>query len=143
MARTKRLLALALALGALVLMGSVFAQNDRLNIGAGAEITTLDPRIATDVPSFERIAVIMEPLVVFGKDLSLEPRLATEWAFAEDGSSLTFKLREGVKFHDGRPFTSADVKDTFEWVLDRERRQNRPSTPPSRASTRPTTTRSS
>ncbi len=127
MARTKRLLALALALGALVLMGSVFAQNDRLNIGAGAEITTLDPRIATDVPSFERIAVIMEPLVVFGKDLGLEARLATEWAFADDGSTLTFKLREGVTFHDGSPFTSADVKDTFEWVLNPENgAQNRP-----------------
>lgn len=127
MARSFRFLALALALGALLLTGNVFAQNDRLNIGAGAEITTLDPRIATDVPSFERIAVIMEPLVVFGRDLGLEPRLATDWAFAEDGSSLTFWLREGVRFHDGRPFTSADVKGTFEWVLDADNgAQNRP-----------------
>lgn len=122
----KRTLALALALGTL-LAGSAFAQNDRLNIGAGAEITTLDPRLATDVPSFERIGVIMEPLVVFGLDLSLEPRLATSWELAEDGMALSFVLREGVKFHDGRSFTSADVKYTFEWVLDPEHgAQNRP-----------------
>ncbi len=108
-------------------LGTSLAQNDTLVIGTGAEITTLDPRIATDVPSFERIAVIMEPLVVFSRDLDLEPRLATSWEFAEDGSSLTFTLRDDVTFHDGSPFTSADVKHTFEWVLDPENgAQNRP-----------------
>ena len=128
MFRPKSLLAFALVVGTLLLAGTAFAQgNDRIIIGAGAEITTLDPRLATDVPSFERIAVILEPLVVFGYDLGLQPRLATEWEFAEDGSSLTFKLREGVTFHDGKPFTSADVKYTFEWVLDPEHgAQNRP-----------------
>ncbi len=127
MSRFKNFAILAIAVGVLLVSGSVFAQNDRVIIGVGAEITTLDPRIATDVPSFERIAVLMEPLVVFGSDLGLEPRLATSWVFAEDGSSLTFFLRDGVKFHDGTPFTSADVKDTFEWVLDEKNgAQNRP-----------------
>src|SRR5690625_371463 len=112
---------------ALLGLGTSRAQNDTLVIGTGAEITTLDPRIATDVPSFERIAVIMEPLVVFSRDLDLEPRLATSWEFAEDGSSLTFTLRDDVTFHDGSPFTSADVKHTFEWALDPENgAQNRP-----------------
>lgn len=127
MNRLKNLVLLTLAASLLLISGNAFAQNDRVIIGAGAEITTLDPRIATDVPSFERIAVMMEPLVVFGTDLGLEPRLATSWEFAEDGSSLTFFLREGVKFHDGSAFTSADVKDTFLWVLDEQNgAQNRP-----------------
>src|SRR5690625_1538589 len=125
----KRLTMLALAAGALFVSSSAFAQddNDRLIIGAGAEITTLDPRLATDVPSFERIGVIMEPLVVYDHALSLIPRLATDWDFSDDGLTLTFNLRDDVTFHDGSDFTSADVKDTFEWVLDEEHgAQNRP-----------------
>ena len=123
-----RMLLTALAF-AVALFGAsnAMAQSGQITIGAGAEISSLDPRIATDVPSFERIGVMMEPLVVFGHDLNLEPRLATEWEFAEDGSSLTFSLRDDVTFHDGSPFTSADVKYTFEWVLDPENgAQNRP-----------------
>ena len=44
------------------------------------------------------------------------PDLATEWKWSEDGTRLTFKLREGVKWHDGKPFTSADVKCTWDMV---------------------------
>ena len=44
------------------------------------------------------------------------PDLATEWKWNEDGTKLTFKLREGVKWHDGKPFTSADVKCTWDMV---------------------------
>lgn len=108
-------------------LGVVGAQNDRLIIGSGAEISSLDPRIATDVPSFERINVMMEPLVVYNTDLSLEPRLATEWSFSEDGLAITFNLRDDVTFHHGRDFTSEDVSYTFEWVLDEENAaRNRP-----------------
>src|SRR5690625_6820308 len=112
----KRLTMLALAAGALLVSGSVFAQddNDRLIIGAGAEITTLDPRLATDVPSFERIGVIMEPLVVYDYGLSLAPRLATDWTFSDDGLTLTFNLRDDVTFHAGSAFTRADVTDTLQ-----------------------------
>ena len=42
------------------------------------------------------------------------PDLATKWTWSEDGKTLTFALREGVKWHDGKPFTAADVKCTFE-----------------------------
>jgi len=44
------------------------------------------------------------------------PELATDWTVSEDGLSYTFRLREGVRFHDGKPFTSADVKATFDLV---------------------------
>ena len=102
----------------LVAFGVVQAQNDRLIIGATAEVSGFDPRIATDVPSFERINVIMEPLVVFDRGLGLQPRLATGWELADDLSTITFSLREGVTWHDGSPFTAADVRFTFETVLD-------------------------
>src|SRR5205823_9372714 len=50
---------------------------------------------------------------------SIVPDLATEWSWNEDGTALTFKLREGVKWHDGKPFTAADVKCTVDLLLDK------------------------
>src|SRR4051794_1906855 len=47
----------------------------------------------------------------------IEPELAESWSWNPDYSRLTFKLRQGVKWHDGKPFTSADVKCTWDLVL--------------------------
>ncbi len=48
---------------------------------------------------------------------SIVPDLAESWSSSEDGTELTFKLRQGVKWHDGQPFTAADVKCTFDLLL--------------------------
>src|ERR1700686_1293131 len=48
---------------------------------------------------------------------SIVPDLALSWAWNEDGTELTFKLRHGVKWHDGKPFTAADVKCTWDLLL--------------------------
>jgi peptide/nickel transport system substrate-binding protein len=45
---------------------------------------------------------------------SIVPDLATSWSWSEDGTELSFKLREGVKWHDGKPFAAADVKCTYD-----------------------------
>ena len=45
---------------------------------------------------------------------SIVPDLATSWSWSEDGTQLTFPLRQGVKWHDGRPFTANDVKCTWD-----------------------------
>ena len=45
---------------------------------------------------------------------TIVPDLAESWSWSEDGTRLTFKLRDGVKWHDGKPFTSADVKCTWD-----------------------------
>src|SRR6202042_3235401 len=45
---------------------------------------------------------------------SIVPDLATSWSWNPDYTELTFKLRDGVKWHDGQPFTAADVKCTFD-----------------------------
>jgi peptide/nickel transport system substrate-binding protein len=43
--------------------------------------------------------------------------LATSWSWSEDGTELTFPLRQGVKWHDGKPFTAADVKCTWDLLM--------------------------
>src|SRR6266481_4959027 len=50
---------------------------------------------------------------------SIVPELATSWSLSEDGTELSFKLRQGVKWHDGKPFTAADVKCTWDLLMDR------------------------
>ncbi len=47
---------------------------------------------------------------------TVQPELATSWTWSDDKKALTFKLREGVKWHDGKPFTAADVKCTFDML---------------------------
>jgi peptide/nickel transport system substrate-binding protein len=48
---------------------------------------------------------------------SIIPDLATSWSWSEDGTELSFKLRQGVKWHDGKPFSAEDVRCTFELLL--------------------------
>ncbi len=50
---------------------------------------------------------------------TIEPELATSWAWSKDNLALTFKLRQGVKWHDGKPFTAKDVKCTFDLLQDK------------------------
>jgi peptide/nickel transport system substrate-binding protein len=49
---------------------------------------------------------------------SIVPDLATSWSWDEDGTGLTFQLRQGVKWHDGKPFTAADVKCTWDLLME-------------------------
>ena len=68
---------------------------------------------------------IFNNLVMFKQDVpqtslqSIVPDLATGWSWNEDGTELTFKLRESVKWHDGKPFTANDVKCTWDMLLGR------------------------
>jgi len=68
---------------------------------------------------------VMNNLVMYKQDVpqnslqSIVPDLAASWAWGEDGTELTFKLRPGVKWHDGKPFTAADVKCTWDLLLDK------------------------
>ena len=50
---------------------------------------------------------------------TIVPDLATSWSWSDDRKDLTFKLREGVKWHDGQPFTAADVKCTWDMLQEK------------------------
>ena len=83
----------------------------RLIVAADSEPKNLNPAIVASNGVFFIASKVIEPLAEAsfdGKD-GLSPRLATNWEGSDDGLSVTFKLREGVKWHDGKPFTSADV----------------------------------
>ena len=66
---------------------------------------------------------VFNNLVIFKQDEKqnrpefIEPELAESWSWDEDHTRLTFKLRQGVKWHDGKPFTAADVKCTWEMLI--------------------------
>src|SRR6516165_3768897 len=49
---------------------------------------------------------------------SIVPDLATSWSWSEDGTELSLPLRQGVKWHDGKPFTAQDVKCTWDLLMD-------------------------
>src|SRR5215510_3379422 len=66
---------------------------------------------------------IFNNLVMYKQDVaqnslqSIVPDLASSWSWSEDKTELTFKLRQGVKWHDGKPFTANDVKCTFDLLM--------------------------
>ena len=66
---------------------------------------------------------VFNNLVIYKQDVAqnsidtIVPDLAESWAWSSDKKSLSFKLRQGVKWHDGKPFTSTDVKCTFDMLM--------------------------
>ncbi len=83
----------------------------RLVVAAESEPRNLNPAIVASNAVFHIAAKVIEPLaeMSYTGNGGLEPRLATAWSGSSDGRSITFTLREGVSWHDGKPFTSADV----------------------------------
>src|SRR5262245_14838148 len=56
---------------------------------------------------------------------SVIPALAASWSWSEDGKDLTFKLRDGIKWHDGKPFSAEDVKCTFDLLTNKAKEKLR------------------
>ncbi len=92
-----------------------------LEIGADNGPTGLDPHLITAFPSFMVVnGNIYEGLTAIDKDLKIIPSLAESWTVSEDGKTYTFKLRSGVKFHDGSPMEAADVVASVKRLLSKD-----------------------
>lgn len=82
----------------------------RLVIAADSEPRQLNPAIVASNGVFFIASKVIEPLAEASYEAGgLKPLLATKWEGSDDGLSITFTLREGVSWHDGKPFTSEDV----------------------------------
>ncbi|MFZ0610623.1 MAG: ABC transporter substrate-binding protein [Desulfobacterales bacterium] len=87
--------------------------------GRGGDSVSLDLAQATDGESIKAGIQMLENLVIFDKQsMDVVPQLAESWKVSDDGLTWTFKLRKGVKFHDGEPFNAQAVYDSFARVID-------------------------
>src|SRR5262249_15420853 len=86
--------------------------------------TMLNPHLSIGDKDLNASHISYEPLASFDKDGKLVPILAAEvpsldnGGVAKDGLSVTWKLKQGIKWSDGEPFTADDVKFTFEFLSD-------------------------
>ena len=91
-----------------------------LKVATTANITTWDPVKSFSTEAFY-LANLYEPLLWInapGAEEPYTPALATEWSVSEDGLTWTFKIREGVTFHDGEPLTADAVVQSIEAAKD-------------------------
>ncbi len=95
-------------------------EGDWLIYHLGAEPGTLNPITATD--AYEGIVNggnVYETLIKRDNDtLELKPLLAESWTISEDKLTYTFKIKKGVKWHDGVPFTAADIVFSYKTIMD-------------------------
>lgn len=107
------LLGMAVALVATMAIDtSALAQGKTLRWGAGREIASLDPYSYGDTFTLAVLNHVYEGLVRYTGDLQIEPALAESWETLSP-TVWRFKLRKGVKFHNGDPFTADDVLASF------------------------------
>ena len=95
-----------------------------LRLGQIAPAGGLEPVHVVDPGGITQLAICGEYLCVNGPDFILRPSLATSWSPNRDGSVWTFKIRDGVSFHHGKPLTAADVAATFERLADPDGESN-------------------
>ncbi len=102
----------------LALAGSAWAQGGALRVGLPTVSSTLDPATALDGPVSVIARQMFDTLVQYrevGSDI--EPGLATQWSVSRDGLTWTFRLRDGVRFHDGTVLTAQHVVESLDRVI--------------------------
>jgi len=110
-------------------MGKVKGQIDTANtkrggqiiVAAGGDVTAFNPVTEGNIVTNSLMPLLFDGLVFPDPDTLLPtPNLATAWDISLDGKTYTFTLRQGVKWHDGQPFTADDVKFAYELYMNAE-----------------------
>jgi peptide/nickel transport system substrate-binding protein len=89
-----------------------------LRVGVGTSLTRLDPLMTSIGEDYIYDNLVFNGLTRMAEDQSIQPDLAERWTFSTDLKTWTFKLRRGVRFHDGTEMSSADVVALFQRLLD-------------------------
>lgn len=89
-----------------------------LRVGWSSEPDTMNPLTTYSTEAQEVLQLVYDKLTEYDSSLKPEPGLAKSFEYSSDGLSITYDLRDGVKWQDGQPFTSADVKFTFDLIHD-------------------------
>ena len=90
-----------------------------LNVALHGEIDTIDPHQSVTIVGVQVYQNIVESLVTPNANLdTMLPQLATDWTVSDDGLTYTFNLRQGVTFHNGKPFSADDVIFSYNRIVD-------------------------
>ncbi len=111
-------LALATALTSTAVV--VPLQAAELRMAWSQDATGLDPHKQTAFASLRLLELIYEPLVMLDASLDVVPAVADSWSFSDDGLTLTFHIDPKARFSNGASVIAADVKASFERLLDEE-----------------------
>ncbi len=116
-------------LSAVLLLVTGCSTGQRVDLGAGAgnlvaaiagEPDQLDPHKTSAYFSFEVLENVFDTLVEPDADLEMKPALAESWQVSLDELTWTFRLRPGVRFHNGDPLTAEDVVFSYRRIIDEE-----------------------
>lgn len=114
-------------LSAVLLLVTGCSTGQRVDLGAGAgnlvaaiagEPDQLDPHKTSAYFSFEVLENVFDTLVEPDADLEMKPALAESWEVSPDELTWTFRLRPGVRFHNGDPLTAEDVVFSYRRIID-------------------------
>jgi len=89
-------------------------------VGWTSEPDVLNPLTAYSTESLQITNLVYEPLIAYGTDLETVYKLAESFEYSDEGRTVTYHLREGVKWHDGEDFTADDVVGTYNIIMEYE-----------------------
>jgi len=135
----RQFLAAAAAAGLIPILGSdvvvaraMASAQDAQPVRGGTFVTiaqdtlkSLSPEDGSETAQWVAIAQMFDGLYIVNENYEMEPVLADSYEASADGKVYTFKIKSGVTFHNGEDFSSADVKYTYDWILDPKNGSNR------------------
>src|SRR6266702_3183795 len=95
------------------------AKASTIRVGWAIEPDTMNPLTTYSTEAVEVLQLVYDNLIHYDLQLKPEPGLASSWSYSADGKSITYKLRS-AKWHDGKPFTSADAKFSFDVIQSKQ-----------------------